>query len=85
VRVRLGRKERMMKPSGEEEYQRFMGFPTSILPWNAERPESRATGGRNYRKLMHPVVWLRWRIAVRRRGPYAPDFEEFRRGPSEAV
>ena len=74
-----------MKPSGEEEYQRFMGFPTSILPWNTERPGSRATGGRNYRKLMHPVVWLRWRIAVRRRGPYAPDFEEFRRGPSEAI
>ena len=75
-----------MKPSGEEEYQRFMGFPTSILPWNAERsPGSRAAGPRNYRKLMHPVMWLRWRIAVHRRGPYAPDFEEFRRGPSEAI
>ena len=75
-----------MKPSGEEEYQRFMGFPTSILPWNAERPPgSRAAGAHSYRKLMHPVVWLRWRIAVRRRGPYAPDFEEFRRGPSEAI
>ena len=74
-----------MKPSDEEEHQRFMGWPTSLLQLNAERPTgSRAAGAQNYRKLLHPVVWLRWRIAVRRRGPYAPDFEGFRRGPSEA-
>jgi hypothetical protein len=73
-----------MKPTHEEEYQRFMGFPTSILPWTAERPTgSRAAGARHYRKLMHPVVWLRWRMTMRRRGPYAPDFEEFHRGLSE--
>jgi hypothetical protein len=74
-----------MKPSHEEEYQRFMGWPTSLLPWNAERPGgSGAAGGRNYRKLAHPVVWLRWRLDMRRRGPFAPDFEGFRRGPPQA-
>jgi hypothetical protein len=74
-----------MKPSGEEEYQRFMGWPTSLLPWDAERHRwSRATVGRSYRKVVHPVVWFRWRLDVRRRGPYAPDFEGFRRGRSEA-
>jgi hypothetical protein len=75
-----------MKPSGEEEYQRFMGWPTSSLPWNADRHTgSRAAGRGTYRKLVHPVVWLRWRIAVLRSGPYAPDFEGFRRGPTEAA
>ena len=75
-----------MKPSGEDEYQRFMGWPTSLLPWNADHPEgSQAARGRDYRKLLHPFAWLRWRIAVIRGGPYAPDFEEFRRGPSQAT
>lgn len=31
------------------------------------------------RWLRHPLLWLRWRAEVRRRGPYAPRFEDFRR------
>jgi hypothetical protein len=27
----------------------------------------------------HPYRWLSWRLEVRRRGPYAPRFEDFRR------
>jgi hypothetical protein len=27
------RNEETLKPSGEEEYQRFMGFPASLGPW----------------------------------------------------
>jgi hypothetical protein len=26
----------------------------------------------------HPYRWVRWRLEVRRRGPYAPRFEDFR-------
>ena len=26
----------------------------------------------------HPYRWIRWRLEVRRRGPYAPRFEDFR-------
>jgi hypothetical protein len=73
-------KEETLKSSGEEEYQRFMGFPLSLLSWLADRPEeSQTTGEWHYRMLFHPIAWVRWRIAVRRMGPYARDFEEFRR------
>jgi hypothetical protein len=78
--------EGTLKPSSEEEYQRFMGFPLSLLPWLADRPEeSQKTGERYYRMLFHPIAWARWRIAVRRLGPYAPDFEEFRRNWPECA
>jgi hypothetical protein len=83
--VEAGPKEKLVWPRGEEEYQRFMGWPASLLPWSGDhRAGSREGDGRNYQKLVHPVVWLRWRIAILRRGPYAPDFEEFRGGPSGA-
>jgi hypothetical protein len=26
----------------------------------------------------HPYRWLRWRLEVHRRGPYAPPFENYR-------
>jgi hypothetical protein len=29
------------------------------------------------RWLRHPYRWLRWRAEVRRRGPYAPRYEDF--------
>ena len=55
-----------------------MGFPASLLPWKADRPESsQEAGGRKHERFLHPIVWVRWRIAVRRQGPYAPDFDEF--------
>jgi hypothetical protein len=59
-----------MKRSDEEEYQRFLGFPVSL--WSQWRWPDGAS-------LWHPIAWVRWRRMVRRRGPYAPDFKEFRR------
>ncbi len=57
-----------------------MGFPASLLPWKADRLQgSQAAAGRKYDWLLHPIVWVRWRVAVRRQGAYAPDFDEFRR------
>ena len=57
-----------------------MGFPVYFLPWNADRAKgSQVAGSRDHGAVLHPIVWLRWRIAVRRHGPYAPDFDEFRR------
>jgi hypothetical protein len=66
-----------MRPSGEEEYQRFMGFPTYL--WT-QRSRRAAEGEDRFPWLRHPIAWIRWRISVRRRGPYAPDFQEFCRG-----
>jgi hypothetical protein len=58
-----------MPRSSEEEYQRFLGFPAPVWPqWKL---------GEGWRR---PMVWVRWRIVVRRRGPYAPDFKAFLRG-----
>src|SRR5690349_17710916 len=51
-----------MRPSGEEEYQRFMGFPASLWPW-AHRPEgARAAGRRKFPRVLHPIAWFRWRL-----------------------
>ncbi len=70
---------------GEEEYQRFMGFPISFFPRLQPGQQSphaeRHRSGSNFSSLWHPVDWIRWRIALRRRGPFTPGFEEFRRGP----
>jgi hypothetical protein len=38
----------------------------------------RTTEPIDLRWMRHPVRWLRWRFEVRRRGPYAPRFEDFR-------
>jgi len=60
-----------MRPSREEEYQRFMGFPAYVLP------QLKTGNWWPHGARRHPIAWTRWRIAVRRRGPYAPDFDEF--------
>jgi hypothetical protein len=63
-----------MKRSDEEEQQRFLGFPVSA--WSqGTRPDVHS--------LRHPVAWIRWRLAVRRRGPYAPELKEFLRDPPD--
>jgi hypothetical protein len=31
------------------------------------------------RWVRHPVDWLRWRLQVRRHGPFAPTFDAYRR------
>ena len=62
-----------------------MGFPISLLPrWLSGEgsPDSEADrSGHNFSLLRHPIAWVRWRIALRRRGPYTPDFKEFRQKP----
>ncbi len=76
-------------PAGKEEQQRFLGFRTSLLPWLESGKESSHADGRagqdSYPLLRHPIAWVRWRIAVRRRGPYAPDFTAFRRSPQSDI
>jgi hypothetical protein len=67
-----------MKPSSEEEYQRFMGFPDYLWPWAAHRPEGPRSAGRSKsRGVLHPIAWFRWRLDLKRRGPYAPSFGDF--------
>jgi hypothetical protein len=38
----------------------------------------RTTEPIDLRWVRHPYRWLSWRSEVRRRGPYAPRFEDFR-------
>ena len=74
-----------MKPSGEEEYQRFMEFPAPLWPWcqpGNRLPGTEGKGIASKLPLWHPIAWFRWRIGVRCQGPYAPDFNGFRRGDS---
>jgi hypothetical protein len=69
-------------PSNEEEHQRFLGWPVSSRwpPWESRTTRSHARdGGGKVPGLAHPIAWCRWWLAVRRSGPFAPDFEEFRR------
>ena len=71
-------------PSHEEEHQRFLGWPVSSRwpPWGPRtaRPHPNGEGSAgNCPLLTHPIAWFRWRLAVRRSGPFAPDFDEFRR------
>jgi hypothetical protein len=72
-----------MNPTGDEEQQRFLGFPLSLWPalepgkGSPDQGEHRT--GSTVARLGHPIAWVRWRIELRRRGPYAPDFNEFRR------
>lgn len=77
-----------MGRSGEEEYQRFLGFRASTLPLRAFRPSQVVTADDAGRPggdeptsgpADHPFLWLRWRRAVRRDGPHAPDFPEYGR------
>jgi len=81
IRLRL-REDGQMKPSDEEEYQRYEGMPASLWPpWEPGKgwPHGKGEGsGSNFPLLWHPIAWFRWRKAVRRLGPYAPDFKEFR-------
>ena len=78
----VGPKGGSLTPSGEEEFQRFMGFRASLVPWKANQPGGSETPRRRHGgPFRHPIAWVRWRIAIRRSGPYAPDFAEFRLHP----
>jgi hypothetical protein len=48
---------------------RALGLPLSWF---------RPTESIDVRWIRHPYLWLSWRAEVRRRGPYAPRFEDFR-------
>jgi len=48
---------------------RALGLPLSWF---------RASESIDLRWARHPYRWLRWRAEVRRHGPYAPRFEDFR-------
>lgn len=76
------------------EPQRFLGFP--VKPGH-RWPDFGGDGQQAFgmpvawlgtrrhldtRWLRHPARWLRWRAQVRRRGPYAPDFDKL--GPRRA-
>jgi hypothetical protein len=50
--------------------QHVLGLPTN---WFGSR---RAGRPRDTRWLSHPARWWRWRMQVRRLGPYAPDFDK---------
>ena len=74
--------------SDEEERKRFLGWPVSSRwpPWEPRTawPHAKGEGsGGNFPLLTHPVAWLRWRLAVRRSGPFAPNFDDFRRQGSD--
>jgi hypothetical protein len=53
----------------DETEPRAMGLPLSWF---------RTTEAIDLRWARHPVRWIRWRLDVHRRGPYAPRFEDFR-------
>ena len=53
----------------DEVEPRALGLPLSWF--RADEPI-------DLRWVRHPYRWLRWRLEVRRRGPYAPRFEDFR-------
>jgi hypothetical protein len=61
-----------MRPWDEEEYRRYQGMPADHQP-------QADPGGADIRWVLHPLAWFRWRATVRRQGPYAPDFGDFRR------
>lgn len=63
-----------LRPSGDEEYRSWEGMPASLSPLAVPGQ----AGGAGLRGLLQPLTWLRWRAAVRRQGPFALDFDEFR-------
>lgn len=78
-------------PYDEEEPQRFLGFPVSrgTSSWRISRDDTRPrvmgiprmeyTGKPlDLRWARSPIRWIRWRRAVRKQGPYAPTFDDFR-------
>lgn len=72
----------------EQDYepQRALGFPLNRRPGEPGAPgadeglfaPARTWGPRDLdtRWVSHPFRWLRWRLLVRRLGPYAPEFDE---------
>jgi hypothetical protein len=79
----------MPQEKEEEEPQRFLGFPVDGASWRISRDDTRPRvmgipraefKGKplDLRWARSPIRWFRWRREVRRRGPYAPSFEDFR-------
>ncbi len=53
-----------------EEPRRVLGFPVPL--GLLEAPNF------HFRRVVHPARWVRWRLQVRRLGPYAPNYDDFR-------
>jgi hypothetical protein len=58
----------------EDDEPMVAGVPLRWFQWlqrqgDEDRPDARW--------VRRPITWLTWRAEVRRRGPYAPDFEEW--------
>jgi hypothetical protein len=67
-----------MRPPREEEYQRVLGFRASLWSRAAKGlEEAQGAGGSGLKVVRHPIAWVRWRIDLHRRGPYAPTFDDF--------
>ena len=66
---------------GQEESRRFLGFPVSATPRGRpdleSPPGARRSSDGSHPSLRHPIVWVRWRIALHRHGPHTPDFNQF--------
>jgi hypothetical protein len=62
-------------PRVDSTEQRVLGIP---LSWYRTSDPVDRSGFR------HPFRWIRWRIARHRRGPFAPGYREFMRGPDES-
>jgi hypothetical protein len=58
------------RPKLDPAEQRVLGVPRS---WLGPREPL------DMRGIRHPIRWLRWRSEVRKRGAYAPRYEDFRR------
>lgn len=59
--------------------------------WREYTEKAKAEGPPNVTLawLLHPIRWTKWRNEVRKQGPYAPEFNDFRRkrheGPGHAL
>jgi hypothetical protein len=59
----------------EDDEPMVAGMPLRWFQWlQRQRDVDRPDG----RWVRQPISWLKWRAEVRLRGPYAPDFEQWR-------
>lgn len=57
---------------------RYFGFRNeSYWRFQVRRGREAGTSNLSLRWLRHPLAWTEWRADVRRKGPLAPDFNEW--------
>ena len=67
----LSRRRSGIRPA--EDQPRVLGIPRDWFAVNRREPGSPTI---DLRRIAHPVRWLKWRRALRRLGPYAPDYDD---------